>query len=240
MSFGHLNTLQRNDFARLINRRGFRRADFEWEMLERFDAVMEPGSYPCLRHKATGQFFAFALKDPPKGLRGRGPHAVSYTPGEDSRGARVYYARWDEAFKLFDLWVRRVRRTVDEGDLWARDEIDPGLLVSAATAEANTPFTGEEIRRIGETLDRFLGEVEQKRLMTPEHLAQFARDMAHHKNTASTFGRIDWRNAFVGGLITQIFALGLTKENASALIALARQAFGWLAQHLSHLPAVTP
>jgi hypothetical protein len=100
----------------------------------------------------------------------------------------------------------------------------------------NTPFTPTERRRIEETLDEVLQEVQRTQHLTGEQTQLLAAMIAEVKEAATRFGRKDWLLLLYGNLINIAIQAAFAPDQARNIWRIAGQALGWLFQTTPFLP----
>jgi len=162
------------------------------------------------------------------GSRARGPFGIAYSPGEVSRDGRKLRIPWEEVLQEALSWLHRVRE--DEGpSLWELAEQDRKLLTSAEEAGLeNTPFSPEEQRRLGATLDEVLKEVRSQGALQAEQIKLFGAFIEEAKEASKRLPRRDWVFWLYGGIFNLVIQAAFAPTQAQHLWQLAGQAIHWI------------
>jgi uncharacterized protein YejL (UPF0352 family) len=220
---------QKNDFFRRIERVGLDPAAFHWGEISlcRRDQT-STFTVPALIHSASGYYFAFG------GRGGGGDFYIYFSP--DSRGHGWDPSEtWGGVQGWFDRWAKHLRQELDERDLWDELLARRSALQSTTVAD-NTPFTGDERRRIAETLARIEAEVTRSNRFSAEQVRILHEKLDEMRSSAERLGRKDWQMFALGTLASIVISAAFAPDQARAVVEEVAQALAWLAAHAPKLP----
>jgi hypothetical protein len=115
-------------------------------------------------------------------------------------------------------WLEEVKRDLATPDLWAELQGEAELLGGAFDkATKNTPFTREEQNDIEQRLREVEGHVRRTYSLPEPKMKILNAKIDYLVDAAGHLGRIDWRNAFVGAIVSYILTAGLPPESAHSI-----------------------
>jgi hypothetical protein len=105
----------------------------------------------------------------------------------------------------------------------------PGIAAGFVDQDAgNVPFSGEELKRLAESLDSIRAEMNARPDLTPQQLALISRKLDEMNEAAGRLGRRDWMNLAVGTLTGIVVNAALPPDVGRALFRAADIALSWL------------
>jgi hypothetical protein len=165
-----------------------------------------------------------------------GDWSVSYGTSEDNVRAT---AEAREEFPVYvRKWLQLLRDDLETPDLWAelqteqvRLEGEPGPSVE------NTPFTPDELAEIVRELQAVAERAAQHDLTSAERKALESR-LQYLEEAAGRLGRIDWRNALCGVMLTLVVTAALPPEPAHEILMLLLRTLGRFFGHEDVVPGL--
>jgi hypothetical protein len=149
-----------------------------------------PDHYPRLLHLPSKYWFRF------------GDNFASYTPGSESIEQTDDNLIWVGKRAAIRMWLGNLKREIDAPDLWASFSQEDELLSLEPTEAVNTPFSPEEQIQIKVAIEEFRIYITSTYSLSPEPLAKINRKLDYLIDASTRLGRIDWKNLFVGALIS--------------------------------------
>jgi len=161
---------------------------------------------PALVHTASGYYFGF-------GGRGVGGDFYIYFSPDPRGHGWDPSETWGAVQGWFDTWLKNLRREFDERDLWGELLAQRSALQTTPVANDNAPFTGDEQRRIAETLARTEADITRSTRLSSEQTRILHEKLDEMRAAAERLGRKDWQMFALGTLasivISAAFAPGL-------------------------------
>ncbi len=209
-----LKRVERNEILALIDQVGLNPLEFEWKEQDTEDWIdMDTIRFRCsvLSHKPTGYFCKFG------GLR------VEFSPGPDKRvEADEHRDVWNIKRNVAQLWLEELSKEVEAPDMWAalaHEKILPAL--AASPAIDNRHFTAQDERFIAAKLEEIKGYLMEARQFDHVEATTVEQEFEYLKQASKKFGRKDWLNLLLGGLVSLAITLALDPEKTRGLLRLA-------------------
>ena len=218
---------QRNLLLQGIVEAGLPPVDFAWQEVP---SKHDPSTLISrLEHAPTSFYFNFDYL--------RGKHWTEFSPGSESLVESAYPGNWQHQFDRVSGWLNQLRREVDEPDLWEMISAERQLVLSATTVSLdNSPFSADELRRIGTNVNELLEYIQATTKLTQIQLEYITDRLAHLEESAARLGRKDWITLAVGAITNIIVGVALAPEAARDLLRTANGLLGWVANALLTLP----
>jgi len=172
-----LTKKQRNDVFKWLEAAGWSPGRFQWGMAQADQRVLA-----ALVYKAD-QDYLFAI-DP----YAAGDMSVTFRPGADEVETEADELHWSGVETYLILWLQALRDELEEPDLWANLGTLPDV-AEGGDSDHNEPFSREEVRVIGERVDRVRGLLEVASL-APDVLADVFSLLESLMNVGLAFGAI--------------------------------------------------
>ncbi|WP_157489764.1 hypothetical protein [Flavobacterium sp. CF136] len=148
---------------------------------------------------------------------------VNYSPGQERIVEATNNVNWKIGFDHFITWLSNLKRELESPNLWERfqNEISGLQLI---TDFDNSKFTFSEYEELTEKLKIIsqrissipLFENQQREIIISlERLTELAKEL----------NKFDWKNLFIGTIISIIIQLNVTPDNATILWELIQNVF---------------
>ncbi len=210
-----LTKKQRNDVFKWLDAAGWSPERFQWDMAEAGEDVLA-----ALVYRAdTDYLFAIDPFAP-------GDITVNYRPGADAIQTQEDELHWSGVETHLVMWLHALRDELEEPDLWAALDVLPNL-AEGGDPHHNEPFTGEEVRLIGERINRVRGLLETASL-APDVLADVNKKLDHLVDATKRLGRFDWRALAVGILFEVALAAAFDPARARQMMEMVLSGLGGL------------
>jgi hypothetical protein len=182
-----------------------RKRNFLFNMIE--DAGLDPGAFELsqietegsetwrLDHEATHSHFVMVKKE--RSVAGFA--AVAKVGDGDYDG--INHKSWETIHRQFRPWLDEIVHELNEPDLWAELRQTRELLESDSVV-ANSPFTSVEKTHIAQQLRKLRDDIAKNRELSADQLRLLDERLSYAEEAADRLGRVDWRNAVVGALLT--------------------------------------
>lgn len=151
------------------------------------------------------------------------PYYVSLSPGESKVLDEFGVRSWSHLKPVFLDWLRYLQRETIILDKWSRLEEEIKYLMVPAQSN-NERFTHNEYLEIETKLNLIIKSLPSIPLL-PEQLSAITNQLNHIQETANNLGKFDWKNLFIGTIISVIIQLEVTPENAHAVFQLIKRVF---------------
>jgi len=150
-------------------------------------------------------------------------HFIYFSPGTDTFKSEAFPETWGTLLGYFQNWVSTLLYEIKSEDKWERLQneikglnikysVDASKFSAHEFEVLKTNFNSikSQITKIGLTVEQ--AQVIESKL---DHLLELAKDM----------NKFDWKNLFIGTIISIIIQLGITPDNASNLWKIIKQIF---------------
>lgn len=236
---------QRNELYQIVHEGGFGRGDFEWVATDGGFFGSEDTTVPMLRHVETGFFFTVGFQEQAQFERipfynqsvyFEGEFFVQRSPAEASIRDTLLWISWKSVLAAFRDWLAFVKRESTEPDFWnVQPPADflPALQLSAS----NEPFSAEERRLIGASLDEIKAEITRVAELTVSQKESFDATIQVIRESSERLGRKDWANALLGAFVGWAATNTLGSQAAQSLFNFIATKLSWV---WAELPKLTP
>ena len=175
----------------------------------------------CLNYKNSEYFFKFDFNSDDRYF------VCYYSPGANRI---LEKSGWEESWTGIighvKKWLVALMREISTPDPW--EEIEkyiPGAEVGLEDEEKNTPFTFEQVEHIEKSISRLKTEINKKYKFSDEQDKLIQSKLNYLIDRAKKIGRIDWKNIFMGTIITIMANLALNPQQAKSLWVLVKECF---------------
>jgi hypothetical protein len=186
-----------------------------------FTLEPDPLGRPTVTHRPSAYWFRIMVE--PAG------HTVSFSPASDRLEGSYGRGIWDSIVPAqFKLWLSYVRRELEASDPWAQLALQREAVAGDLNAVENTPFSAEELRVVARQIEE--GRAYARALnLPPEQLAAVEARLDYVAGAAERgMGRIDWRNAFVGVMLTLLVESAAPPEAVRTILTMTLRGLGHL------------
>jgi hypothetical protein len=177
-----------------------------------------------IKHKRSESYFI---------IGGNPGHYVgNYVVGDASAWPYKVYS-WQAMIGRLSSWLEEVKRDLETPDLWAELQREAELLGAGSDEIAeNTPFTPDEQKEIAGRLQERAEYVRRTYSLSEPQMRLLNAKLDYLVSAAGRLGRIDWRNAFAGAILSFILGATLPPESLRHIFWTLLRAVG----HLYGLP----
>ena len=206
-----LNKWKRNGVFKAIQDVGLNPADIDLE---------DDGTKVRIKYKWSESYFAF------------GGDARRYVRSYIVEGGpdwTVDAYSWETVISRLNIWLHDLKLDIDMPDLWADLRQSADLLAGRSyQASENTPFTRDEQKEIARRLKEGAERAGQTLSLSDPAIHSLNEKVDYLIEAAGRTGRIDWKNACVGALISYALSVALPPESARLVIQMLLKALGHL------------
>jgi hypothetical protein len=126
---------------------------------------------------------------------------------------------WEALIQRISSWLEEVKRDLDMPDLWAELQREAELFgANSDDVPENTPFTPDEQKKIAARLQEVSEHARLTYSLSGAQMRVLDAKLDYLINAAGRLGRIDWRNAVVGAILSTIFTAALPPEFARDIL----------------------
>ena len=148
---------------------------------------------------------------------------IYYWPGKDQIMDRFGPLSWDSCIAKFYEWLHNLQREVTAPNLWERFQSSVSN-IQLSNNDDNSKFTHQEYLDLSSKIDILINAVPSINLLENQTIA-IQSQLVDLLSKTNSLGKYDWRNLFVGTMISIIIQLGVTQDNANELWILVKQIF---------------
>lgn len=206
----------KNNYFNILKRIGLNPADFNWE--EQLSGGINGLTVSAIVHDSREHYFVFDYCN-----NMRTPCFVRMSPGRDHSPQNLYLRDNHSYQVLFDEWIRLVKYELTTPDLW--EELFKHKKLGRNSDIKNIPFTSEEQNHLTTKLDEMKLKITQSvntqqlsAKQVQEQIQVIENQFEYIKTALSRFGRIDWKNLALGGVISLLTGIVILPECRPAII----------------------
>ena len=155
-----------------------------------FQLIEQAPLYPTLTYTLSEFYFQF------------GPSHVAFSPGEEAQRQQIDRLNWVGKSTFLRNWLTYLKREIDAPDLWGSLSQEQELLSIEPAEAVNTPFTADEQVQIKSAIEEIRVYIISTYSLAEEPPAKINRKLDYLIDASTRLGRIDWKNLFVGALIS--------------------------------------
>jgi hypothetical protein len=209
-----LRKWQRNKIFKIIQDAGLDPREFNLED--------EGAETTRIKHKWSESYFI---------VGGNAGHYVGrFVVGDASDWPYEAYST-EALMKRIGGWLEELKHDLETPDLWVELRREAELLGGASNeVKENTPFTGEEQKEIEGRMRALTEGLKLTYSLAEPEMQILNAKVDYLIDAASRLGRIDWRNAFAGVILSYILTLALPPDSARAIL----QTFVTLLRAIGH------
>lgn len=164
--------------------------------------------------------FYFSFESNP----GNDPHYCIYSPGQATFSNEIYTRTWERTLMEFGSWLSFLKREITTINKWDRLKLEMENFKFSFTDNDNNKFSVAEYSELNEKIAVLKMGISKLSLL-PEQLRVMNDKLDHLAILAKDMNKYDWKNLFIGTLMSIIIQLSVTPENAKNLFALIKQIF---------------
>ena len=148
---------------------------------------------------------------------------LDFSPGQNKLVEKVYAKTWNELIQLFSFWLSYLKREITTIDKWSflSEELKNLNLIEN---QDFAKFTYEEFVQIENKINR-LKESLPKLIVEKDKIDTLNSNLNHLIEQAKHNSKYDWRNLFIGTVISVIIQLTLSQEQGKELWDLIKNIF---------------
>ncbi|MEI8013283.1 MAG: hypothetical protein WCH20_00455 [Nitrospira sp.] len=184
---------QKNQILILIQSASLDPREFEWEEreeAENFSHGEVTLHFHRLLHTPSGYAALF------------GENFLSYSPGPQGPNETERNIGWTGKYLAVERWLTYLKREIDAPDLWASLAQEQELFSAEPAGAVNAPFNADEQVQIRKAVEEIRVFISSTYSLAGEPLATVNRKLDYLIDASTRVGRIDWKNIFVGALLS--------------------------------------
>ncbi len=174
----------------------------------------ENDSSTYLRVKNSDYFFEFTSHE--------NKHYSIYSPGDDTIEERRYPGSWNLQLTNVRKWITNLERELDSPNKWDLLEEEIKNSNFDDIEYDNTKFTHEEFKLLESKINDLKIKIEKLDLIE-EDLNTIHKKLDHLLKLSEKMNKNDWKNLFIGTLISITAQLTIDKETGATIFGLARE-----------------
>jgi len=148
---------------------------------------------------------------------------LNYSPGYDRYLHVTSNLSFDAAMVEFCDWLENLKREINTPNLWKKFTSQINDL-SLSSEFDNSKFTYSEYSDLEVKIKLLMNGISVIPLMLSQQ-NEIKNSLEHLLELAKESGKFDWKNLFIGTIISIIIQLGVTPDNASAIWSLIKSVF---------------
>jgi hypothetical protein len=204
---------QKNDILDTIINAGLNPNDFHFKQeLQSVDEII-----PYLYYKETNYYFSFRYK--------AGYFHTSYSPGENSLEESTSSGGWKQFLTKVKRWLQFLKREIDTFDRWETFKSELSQIpFSFEYSNIDENFSKDELVILDQKINAIKSRIE--RLELPIGTIKQINDKLDSLNDkAAKMSKTNWKELFIGGIISVIFNLAIPQGTAEVIWDIIRQSF---------------
>ena len=149
---------------------------------------------------------------------------VEFSPADSTIRESFVVKDWSRVEYNFTLWLNYLVREVSVDDKWARfNQEIAGIDINPEGDDSR--FNVHEFEIVAKNIDLIKTKISELNLL-PDQMEQFNKKLDHLKEMAKDLNKIDWKNLFVGGIVSLTIAMSVTPETATKIWSIVKEVFG--------------
>lgn len=171
-----------------------------------------------IRFKKSDFFFRLIPESTYQGI-----FFANFSPGKKSIVEATSTLDWDKGIRYIDNWLDFIKRELTSQNKWEKlfQEIE---YIKLANIDDHSKFTYQEYVELSDKIDQIKASLNTIPLLEEQHIA-IINQLNHLTELAKELNKFDWKNLFIGTIISIITQLYVTKDNASKLWTLIKTIF---------------
>jgi hypothetical protein len=138
---------------------------------------------------------------------------------------------WPDLLKRLRRWLAEVKDDIETPDLWAELQSEREMLAAAPENVENVPFTAEERAELATQLREIKKYATRNHSLSENQVQALEARLEYLEEAAGRLGRLDWRNAAVGAMVTFAAEMIVAPEEARRILLMILQPLGHLFGH---------
>ena len=148
---------------------------------------------------------------------------ANYSPGWEKIMDATGYLNWTKSKELFFDWLICLRRELTTPNYW--ENFKSRLSgISFIVRYDNEKFSYKEYEDLEIKIDLLKDKLESIPLLIEQNI-EIKNHLDRLTESAKEMGKFDWKNLFIGTILSIIIQLNVTPENATALWELIKDTF---------------
>ncbi|MBM2817284.1 MAG: hypothetical protein HW421_4046 [Ignavibacteria bacterium] len=150
-------------------------------------------------------------------------HFAEFCPGNESFIQKEFPGKWDYQIGFFNVWLKNLIREISQEDKWQRlqNEI---IKIDFDFKADNNKFSFNEYQVLCGKLDLFLDKMNLLEIEESD-LNLLMQNIEHLKDIAKDISKIDWKNLFIGSIVSIIIQLSLSQETGKLIWQICKEVF---------------
>jgi hypothetical protein len=150
---------------------------------------------------------------------------ISYSPGQEIKSASTSTKiRWQALLELIKVWLKTIDRETAEPDKWEQMFESSRNIGFDSESDDNSQFNFTEVLQIQGAASRAKLSFESLDL-DAERLKILNKKLDYIVEKAKNLGRFDWKNLFIGTMISTLIQISVSQETGKLVWNLLREAF---------------
>lgn len=148
---------------------------------------------------------------------------ANFSPGEKSIIEATSTLDWDGGMGYIDNWLEFLRREITAENKWEKlfREIEH---IKLAPTDDQSKFTYQEYIELSDKIEQIKSSLSTIPLLEEQQVA-IINQLNHLTELAKDLNKFDWKNLFIGTIISIVTQLYVTRDNAERLWALIKMIF---------------
>lgn len=152
---------------------------------------------------------------------------ANFSPGKFMYKEATSGTNWEGIKSSFKNWLDYLKREVAAPDKWDRLIEEVRYIIGDSRVE-NTAFSHQEYLEVRSNIDAIKSQLSSIPLLEAQSTA-ILHQLNRLAEMTDRLNKFDWRNLFIGTIISCVIQLGVTQEHAKLLFDLIKNAFnGWM------------
>ncbi len=148
---------------------------------------------------------------------------INHWPGEEKFQDVNTVSDWHLCTVYFTYWLSYLQREVTAPNLWERFQNSISN-IHLSSENNNSKFTHTEYLDLSVKMNMLIEAIPSLKLLENQ-TKDIQAELHHLLDKATELGKFDWRNLFIGTIISIVIQLNVNPENATALWNLIKGIF---------------
>jgi len=148
---------------------------------------------------------------------------LNYSPGQERVIEATPNVNWKIGFDHFITWLTNLERELKSPNLWERFQIELSGVQLISNFDTSK-FTVSEYEKLAKKLNIISEKISSIPLLANQQ-SEIIISLQRLAESAKELNRFDWKNLFIGTIISIVIQLNVTPENAAILWNLIKDVF---------------
>lgn len=148
---------------------------------------------------------------------------VNYSPGVDKYFENTSHINWNQAVMHFSSWIESIENEVTSPDLWSQFQTSISNIDISSNFD-NARFSAKEYIDLELKIKSLINRLPETNISINDQQVIIEK-LDHLIILSQELGKYDWKNLFIGTILSILIQLNVTTENANILWSIIKEVF---------------